>query len=77
MVVCELDNVIEIEMQEFGSALARDWLEFGIDHVKTIVFPGTVFFVLCQLCQLRKLDFTKLKILSMNLKLEGCVYYVC
>lgn len=33
MVVCELDNVIEIEMQEFGSALARDWLEFGIDHV--------------------------------------------
>lgn len=76
MVVCELDNVIEIEMQEFGSAPARDWLEFGIDP-RAVVFPGPVFFVLCQLCQLRKLDFTKLKILSRNLKLEGCVYYVC
>lgn len=71
----ELDNVALIEMQEFGPALHRDWLGFGIDPCVCHLSRYCLLFILTA-SPAEKLDFTKLKILSMNLKLEWDIYFV-
>lgn len=75
MVVFELESIVEIEMQEFGSTLDRDWLVVDVDPCVCHLSRCCLLFILTA-SPAEKTRLSKIKNIVCEFK-DGAGFYVC